>query len=88
MRMREKNFDQRSLLTVSHPPTSPDLAPADLWLFADIKISLATHLFNDVDELIEAVIMILNEIPSSELPSVFNHWIERVKSVFAITGNS
>ena len=35
-----------------HPPYSPDLAPSDYWLFADLKRMLRGHRFGSNDELI------------------------------------
>jgi histone-lysine N-methyltransferase SETMAR len=52
--------DGNSLVTVPHPPYSPDLAPFDFCLFSHIKISLAGRVFNDADELLEVVIEFLN----------------------------
>jgi hypothetical protein len=48
-------FDENSLVTILHLPDSSDLAPSDLWLFGQIKISLAGRVFNDVGEVLEAV---------------------------------
>jgi histone-lysine N-methyltransferase SETMAR len=76
-------FDGNSLVAVPHPPYNPDLAPSDFWLFRHIKIFRAGRVFNDADELLEAVIEFLNEIQPSELQVVFHHSIERVKWVLA-----
>jgi histone-lysine N-methyltransferase SETMAR len=64
--------DENSLVTVPHPPDSPDLAPSNFWLFGQIKTSLAGHAINDVDVLLEAVIEFLNDIRLSELQLVFH----------------
>jgi hypothetical protein len=34
-------FDENSLVTVPRPPSSPDLASSDFWLFGHVKTSLA-----------------------------------------------
>jgi hypothetical protein len=69
---REKTvFDENSLVTVPHPPYSPDLAPSDFWVFGHIKTSVVDCGFNDADELVEAVIRFLNEIQLSEWQLVF-----------------
>jgi hypothetical protein len=57
--MRQNDFDKNPLVTVLHPPCSPDLAPSDFWPFRHIKTSFASRLFNDADEL-EAVVEFLN----------------------------
>jgi hypothetical protein len=63
------------------------LAPSDFWLFGHVKRFLVCRVFNDADELLEAVIEFLNEIQPSELRLVFHHWIERVKWVSANSGD-
>jgi hypothetical protein len=72
-------FDGNSLVTLPYPPYIPGFAPFDFWLFGHIKTSLADRVFDDVDELLEAVIEFLSEIQPSELRLVFDHWIERAK---------
>jgi len=37
-----------------HPPYSPDLAPSDYWLFADLKKMLQGKRFGSNDEVIAA----------------------------------
>jgi hypothetical protein len=64
-------FDENSLVAVPCPPDSPDLPPSDFWLFGHINASLARREFNDIDELLEAVIGFLNEIQPSELHLLF-----------------
>jgi hypothetical protein len=74
-------------MTVPHPPYSSDLALSDFWLFGHIKTSLAARVFNDADELLEAVIEFLNKIQPSELQLVFHHWIVRVEWIGANNGD-
>jgi hypothetical protein len=69
--MHQNSFDKNFLVAVPHPPYSPALAPSNFWLFSHIKTSLPDCVFNDVDELPEAVIGLLNKIRSSELQLVF-----------------
>jgi hypothetical protein len=47
--------DENFLVAVPRLPYSPDLPPSDFWLFGQIKTPLADHVFNDIDELLEAV---------------------------------
>jgi hypothetical protein len=37
----------KSITEMEHPPTSPDLAPNDLWLFTEIKSALKGGRFQD-----------------------------------------
>jgi hypothetical protein len=48
-------YEENSLITVPYLPYSPDLAPSDFWLFGHITEFLRGHVFNDIDELLEAV---------------------------------
>jgi hypothetical protein len=73
--------DENALVTVAHSPYNPDLAPSNFWCFGHIKTCLAGNAFNDVDELLEAVIEFLNEIQPCEWRAVSHHWIEHVKWV-------
>jgi hypothetical protein len=41
---------------ILHPPYSPDLAPSDFRFYGIIKMFLVGRIFNDFDELLEAVI--------------------------------
>jgi hypothetical protein len=50
------SFDENSLLPVPNEPHSLAWAPSDFWLFGNVKISLASYVFNGVDKLLEAVI--------------------------------
>jgi hypothetical protein len=80
-------FDGRSLIPVPHPPYNPDLARSDFWRFSHIKTSLGGRVFNDADEVLDAVIELLNEIQPSKLPLIFHHWIQRVKWLLATNGD-
>lgn len=40
----------KNITLVSHPPYSPDLAPADFWLFPEIKKNLAGNKFDTINE--------------------------------------
>jgi hypothetical protein len=57
--------------TVLHLTYSPDLTPSDFWLFGHIKTSLAGPVFNDANQLLEAVTELLNVKQPSELQLVF-----------------
>jgi hypothetical protein len=79
-------FDENSLVIVLHPPYSPGVGSSDFSLFGHIKPSLSGRVFNNIDELFEAVIEFLNKIQPSGLQFVFHHWIECVKYVLANNG--
>ena len=46
-KLHELNFE-----LLPHPPYSPDLAPSDYWLFADLKKMLAGKKFRSNEEVI------------------------------------
>jgi hypothetical protein len=49
--------------------------------FGHFHTLLASRVFNDIDELLEAVVEFLNELQPSELQLVSHHWVERVRWV-------
>jgi hypothetical protein len=54
--MHQNSFDENSLVIIPHPSYRPDLMPSGFWLVRQIKTSLTGRGFNDVDELLKAVI--------------------------------
>ncbi len=61
-----------------HPVYSPDVAPADYWLFSRVKKHLKGGRFTDVHELRHQVDTVLNTIPPVEfqhaMSSLFSQW--------------
>ena len=55
--------------------------PSDFYLFGVIKDKLKDHKFKSPDELKEAIIEILHSISQDERKRVFEHWIDRCKTV-------
>jgi len=49
-----------------HPPYSPDLAPADYFLFPKVKSHLKGHLFDSISDTQKAVTSTLNTIPKDD----------------------
>jgi hypothetical protein len=43
--MTKEFLDQRGIVVVPHQPYSPDLAPADFWLFQKVKAAFAGRRF-------------------------------------------
>ncbi len=60
-----------------HPSFSPDLSPADFWLFDYLKDRLGSY--PDETSLSEAVAKELHSIPIMEYRKTFQKWIERMK---------
>ncbi|GBM21483.1 hypothetical protein AVEN_249913-1 [Araneus ventricosus] len=49
----KKYLARHSVTTLEHPPYSPDLEPAEFYLFPRLKMKLKGHRFVDSDEVIE-----------------------------------
>jgi hypothetical protein len=71
---------EHSLRTGAHPFYSPDLAPRDFFLFAYGKRALQGSDFQTVEELLAAVVGILNAIPSETLIGTFHEWIRKLQT--------
>ncbi|XP_035221813.1 histone-lysine N-methyltransferase SETMAR-like [Stegodyphus dumicola] len=54
---------QHSVVEMQHPPYSPDLAPADFFLFLKLKNSLKGTRFQDVEAIKKTVTSVLKSIP-------------------------
>ncbi len=56
---------ETSMKTVSHPPYSPDLAPADFWFFPYLKSQIRGKIFPNVLALQDALMEIISKMPWS-----------------------
>ncbi len=68
---------QRSVTVIDHPPYSPDLAPADFFLFPRLKIALKGTRFEDLDDIQESVTTTLQTIPAEAFSGSFHKLFER-----------
>lgn len=78
-------LEQQGVIRMPHPSYSPDLSPADFWLFSYLKRQLGTY--PDAEALRQAVVKALYDIPLSEFRQTFNKWIERMELCVANQGN-
>ena len=62
---------------VPQPPYSPDLAPADFFLFPKLKFSLKGRRFQSVEEIDENSIRDLRAIRQNTLQDAFQNWKKR-----------
>ena len=62
---------------VPQQPCSPDLAPADFFLFSKLKSSLKGHQFRMVEEIEENSIWDLHAILQNTFQDVFQNWKQR-----------
>ena len=59
---------------VPHPPYSPDLAPADFFLFPKLKTTLKGRRFQTTEEIQENAIRELHAITESAFQEAFQQW--------------
>ena len=59
---------------VPHPPYSPDLAPADFFLFPKLKTTLKGHRFPTIEEIRENAIREMHIITESAFQEAFQQW--------------
>jgi hypothetical protein len=59
---------------MDHQRYSPDLAPADFWLFAKLKSVLKGKPFLDIDDIKSSVKKILEGIPVQDFKICFEQW--------------
>jgi hypothetical protein len=70
-----------------HPPCSPDLAPSDFCLFGYIKRNLSGTSFDGGEELLSAIVDMLDSIEKATLNTVFLEWMERLRRCLDIIGD-
>jgi hypothetical protein len=52
---------------------SPNIAPANFWIFCYVKNSLAGRMFDEPEQFLEAITEFLGEIQPPELKIVFSY---------------
>ena len=62
-----KQFFLAQVTVLDHPPYSPDLAPADYFLFPKVKSHLKGRLFDSISDIQKAVTITLNAIAKDDL---------------------
>jgi len=60
-----------------HPPYSPDLAPADFFLFFKLKFTLKGRRFQTIEEIQENAVRELRIITESSFQEAFQQWKKR-----------
>lgn len=70
---------KRKVTVITHPPYSPDLAPADFFLFPKLKNAMKGGRFDDVPDIQRNVTRIMNSIPAEQFKRAFRHLYERSK---------
>ena len=62
---------------VAQPPYSPDLAPAEFFLFPKLNSSIKGRRFQTVEEIEENSVRDLCAIPQNTCQDAFQNWIKR-----------
>lgn len=70
-------LQEEKINLIPHPPYSPDLAPADFWLFNYLKRNLDTY--PDAKSLAKAITKVLSSTSIDEYQKTFQYWIQRMK---------
>jgi len=72
---------------VPHPPYSPDLAPADFFLFPKLKITLKGRCIKTIEGIQESAITEQCAITESAFQEAFEQWKKRWERCIASRGN-
>jgi hypothetical protein len=79
-------FQQNPMKAGPHPPSSPDLAPSDCYLFGYIKGYLTGFSFENADKLVARVRGVFRGIEKVTLRAAFLEWMERLRKCIATNG--
>lgn len=77
---------KHSTNTIEQPPYSPDMAPADFFLFPKLKLPLRGTRFQSVEDIKENSRRELNSIPEAAFQKCFNEWIIRWRKCIVSEG--
>lgn len=77
---------QKNINLLPHPPYSPDLAPADFFLFPYTKNLLRGRRFQTDEELRYAFQSVIEDIPQEMWRDCFTNWFRRMRSCIAASG--
>jgi hypothetical protein len=82
---KEKNVEISQELP--HPPYSPVLAPAEFFLFPELKITLKGRRFQTIEEIQENAIRELRAVTESAFQEIFQQWKKGREWCIASTGD-
>ncbi|WP_189514017.1 transposase, partial [Streptomyces narbonensis] len=79
-------FAKTSTTVMPHPPYSPDLAPADFFLFPKFKTALKGRRFESVESIKENSLKELFSIPKEAYQDCFQKWKKRMHRCIDVGG--
>ena len=71
---------------LDHPPYSPDLAPADFFLFPRLKTAIKGASFADVNAIKDRVTAVLRSIPQEAVADCLRNLYERCETYVVADG--
>lgn len=83
----EKFLSDNDVEVLPHPPYSPDLAPADFWLFKNMKKAFRGVVFQSEEHIDSAVEAFLSGISLADWRRVYDKWYDRMKRVIRANGD-
>lgn len=83
----EDKLKEMGIIRLPHPPSSPDLAPSDFFLFGYLKEKLEGKNFVNEEDLKKETISIMKNIEKETLKKVFNEWIKRLNQCIENKGD-
>lgn len=79
-------LDRHQVPVLDHPPYSPDLAPADFFLFPRLKGVLKGQHFSDITEIQQRVTTVLRAIPKEAFADSFQQLYTRCQKCIVANG--
>ncbi|XP_026827933.1 protein GVQW3-like [Ooceraea biroi] len=77
---------KHGIVQLCQPPSSPDIAPCDFWLFSKLKHSLKDKRCDDIEELKRHATTELLAIATNDFENCFLKWVDRWEKVVASKG--
>jgi hypothetical protein len=68
---------RKGIRFLDHPPYSPDLAPADFWLFPKFKLAMKGDRHDTIQDIQRECAAVLNAIPQKEYSDCFQKLCNR-----------
>jgi hypothetical protein len=75
------------MLSLPHPPYSPDLAPADFFLFSKMKMQLKGRHFHSVADIQSKSQKVMDSLTQNDFKAAFQQWQERCDRCIAQQGD-